>query len=155
MTSLGDGVSRIPAGRALLGCARDVGSTQTALAIPAAGIGATTPLGLPGNAWPTGTWEHGSDQAGSCACLAATGDQKHCQRQQTRGVQCLGSPGNLCVGAAGVLPFPVLPLQQLLSVPKDGVGGNAAVLNPNLCHSGTSSDEGSARGLAAEAFPSL
>lgn len=110
-------------------------------------------LGMPG---PQGPGEHSSAQAGSCAYPSCHWRSETRPWQQTQGAQCQGSPGNLCVGAAGVLPSPVLPLQQLLSVPKDGVaGGNAAVLNPNPCHSVTQSDKDSAWGLAAEAFPSL
>lgn len=120
LTSLGDGISTTPAGRALPGC----GSTQTPLAIPAAGTGATALLALPGNAPPAGSWG---------AELRAA---------RVRSKQGQGSKPGLCpdpqeppVGAAGLLPPPGCSCSCCSWSQGMAWGGKAAVLSPNPCHS--------------------
>lgn len=100
MTSLGDVISRTPAGRALCGAHGQPWLFQLLELEPQPHWEC---LGMLGNAWdclgmpdPPGPKEHSSDQAGCCACPSCHWRSGTQPRQQTHSDQSLGSPGT-CV----------------------------------------------------------
>lgn len=72
LTSLGDGISRTPARRALLGCAGVWGAHRHNPGYFSSGIGATAPLGLP-------ECRTAQTRLGPVPAPAATADHKHGQ----------------------------------------------------------------------------
>lgn len=135
MTSLGDGITKTHRDSSAGLCPAVWGAHRHPLAVPAAGIGATAPLGPPweclGMPDPQGSEEHRSDQDGSCACTSCYWRSETRPRQQTRGVQCPGSQ-ETCVWE---LLDSCLPQSRCFQSQRMGWGGNAAVLTPNPCHS--------------------
>lgn len=113
MTSLRDGISRTPAGRAPLGRARAAGSTQAALAVPAAELEPQPPWHCPALPGPRGPE---STAQSRLLCLAQLPlEIGHTAQAATPGVH-LGSPGILVWELLGSC----LPQLLLLSVPQMG-----------------------------------